>query len=120
MTAVGIGPKALAQESEAASGSAGPRDQLATILYCGLGGAALGVSTLSFYGRPQDNLNNIAIGFAVGIISGATYVTYESTMRTQSSYEMRAPKPEIESELEAARPRFARGLAIPLMTHWTF
>jgi hypothetical protein len=43
----------------------GPRRQLATILFAGLGGAVLGLSTLSFYGRPQDKLENIAIGLAI-------------------------------------------------------
>lgn len=56
----------------------GPRRQLATILFAGLGGAILGLSTLSFYGRPQDNLGNIGIGFAVGVVAGTVYVTYRS------------------------------------------
>jgi hypothetical protein len=56
----------------------GPRRQLATILFAGLGGAILGLSTLSFYGRPQDNLGNIGLGFAVGVIGGTIYVTYKS------------------------------------------
>jgi hypothetical protein len=64
------------QKTRSAMG--GPRRQLATILFTGLGGAILGLSTLSFYGRPQDKLNNIAVGFAVGIIAGTTYVTYRA------------------------------------------
>jgi hypothetical protein len=56
----------------------GPRRQLATIIFAGIGGAILGLSTLSFYGRPQDQLSNIAIGFAVGVISGTIYVTFKS------------------------------------------
>ncbi|MCC6276932.1 MAG: hypothetical protein IT289_03330 [Oligoflexia bacterium] len=56
----------------------GPRRQLATIVFSGLGGAILGLSTLSFYGRPQEYLGNIAIGFAVGVIGGTTYVTFRS------------------------------------------
>lgn len=56
----------------------GPRRQLATILFAGLGGAIVGLSTLSFYGRPQDYLGNIGLGFAVGVIAGTIYVTYKS------------------------------------------
>jgi hypothetical protein len=56
----------------------GPRRQLATILFAGLGGAILGLSTLSFYGRPQDYLGNIGLGFAAGVIVGTIYVTYKS------------------------------------------
>lgn len=56
----------------------GPRRQLATIVFAGLGGAILGLSTLSFYGRPQEHLGNIAIGFAVGVIGGTAFVTFRS------------------------------------------
>ena len=62
--------------------SSGPRRQLATIVFAGLGGAILGLSTLSFYGRPQDQLSNIAIGFAVGVIAGTCYVTFRSATTT--------------------------------------
>jgi hypothetical protein len=64
----------------------GPRRQLATIVFAGLGGAILGLSTLSFYGRPQEQLSNIAIGFAVGVITGTIYVTFRSAT-TREYYE---------------------------------
>jgi hypothetical protein len=64
----------------------GPRRQLATIVFAGLGGAILGLSTLSFYGRPQEHLGNIAIGFAVGIIAGTAYVTF-ATATTRDYYD---------------------------------
>lgn len=64
----------------------GPRKQLATILYAGLGGAVLGLSTLSFYGRPQDKLSNIAIGFAVGIMAGTAIVTYGAATNPDEFY----------------------------------
>lgn len=65
---------------------AGPRRQLATIIFTGLGGAVLGLSTLSFYGRPQDKLSNIAIGGAFGIIAGTVYVTYNAATNPQEFY----------------------------------
>lgn len=71
--------------------SSGPRRQLATIVFAGLGGAILGLSTLSFYGRPQDNLSNIAIGFAVGVIAGTTYVTIRSAT-TRDYYDEKPPQ----------------------------
>jgi hypothetical protein len=64
----------------------GPRKQLATIIFAGLGGAVLGLSTLSFYGRPQDNLSNIAIGFAVGVITGTAIVTYRAATNPAEFY----------------------------------
>jgi len=64
----------------------GPRRQLATIIYSGLGGAVLGLSTLSFYGRPQDKLSNIAVGFAVGVITGTIAVTYNAATNPDEFY----------------------------------
>ena len=58
--------------------TSGPKKQLATIIFSGLAGAILGLSTLSFYGRPQDKLPNIAVGAAIGIIAGTVYTTYKA------------------------------------------
>ena len=67
--------------NEYAPKSSGPREQLAITIFAGLGGAVLGLSTLSFYDRPQDHLVNIAIGFAVGVIGGTIYSTYQMAIR---------------------------------------
>jgi hypothetical protein len=64
----------------------GPRKHLATIIFAGLGGAVLGLSTLSFYGRPQDNLSNIAVGFAFGVITGTALVTYKAASSPEEFY----------------------------------
>ncbi len=82
--------------------SGGPRRQLATILFAGLGGAVLGLSTLSFYGRPQEKLANIAIGFAGGVILGTTYVTYRAATNPSEFY---GTRPMIEDEIERSRSR---------------
>ncbi len=86
-----LSPHAWAQDvgeesSREKATNAGPRKQLATIVFAGLGGAVLGLSTLSFYGRPQDRLVNIAVGFAVGIISGTCYVTYKAAAHPEEFY----------------------------------
>jgi hypothetical protein len=78
----------------------GPRKQLATILYAGLGGAVLGLSTLSFYGRPQDKLSNIAIGFAVGIMAGTAIVTYGAATNPDEFYGTPSSQGRIEPRLE--------------------
>jgi hypothetical protein len=44
------------------------------------------LSTLSFYGRPQDRLSNIAVGFAVGVIGGAMYTTYKAAAEPKDFY----------------------------------
>ena len=80
-------PSAASGETAATSTAGkGPRRHLATIVFAGLGGAVLGLSTLSFYGRPQDYLANIAIGFGVGIITGTIYVTYKALSEPDRFY----------------------------------
>lgn len=96
--------------------SSGPRKQLATILFMGLGGAVLGLSTLSFYGRPQDRLSNIAIGFAFGVIAGTSYVTYKAATNPQEIYGL---------NLHDSAGRGAGSLAFtkepaPFKAGWTF
>jgi hypothetical protein len=87
---VATAPTANAQSPTApeqrARPSGGPRRQLATILFAGLGGAVLGLSTLSFYGRPQEKLQNIAVGFAFGVIGGTAYVTYKAATGPSEFY----------------------------------
>ena len=53
-----------------------------------LAGAVLGLSTLSFYGRPQDHLSNIAVGFAVGIITGTVITTYQAIHAPYEQYQV--------------------------------
>lgn len=67
----------------------GPRKHLATIVFAGLAGAILGLSTLSFYGRPQDKLGNIAGGFAVGIFIGTIFTTYKAATEPKEFYSTR-------------------------------
>jgi hypothetical protein len=75
----------------------GPRRQLATIIFAGIGGAILGLSTLSFYGRPQDELKNIAYGLAFGVFAGTAYVTYKAASNPQELYGVR---PQNEYDLD--------------------
>ncbi len=101
---VSLTSAAFAQQQEAQTKkSGGPRRQLATIVFAGLGGAILGLSTLSFYGRPQEQLVNIAVGFAVGIIAGTTYVTFKSaTTKEYYDEEERDKRGEVEKPRKVA------------------
>lgn len=74
---VGIGSIGHAQNQSRAQGPS-VRSQVAKILLSSLGGAVLGISTLSFYDRPQDHLSNVAVGGTVGALLGSIYVTKES------------------------------------------
>lgn len=108
-------PEASGEERATASG---PRKQLATIIFAGLGGAILGLSTLSFYGRPQDKLSNIAIGFAVGVIAGTGYVTYTAATRPREFY---GDRPWTEQEqLSLGSVNVAPNQGVPLKVGWNF
>lgn len=94
---VAIAPmEAVAQAKTAAPQGAalGPRRQLATIIFAGLAGGVLGLSTLSFYGRPQDKLSNIPLGAAIGIITGVTYTTFKAATQPKDFYS-RSEGPEL-------------------------
>ena len=79
------------------------RKRLAGIVFSGLGGAVLGLSTLSFYGRPQDNLQNIAIGFGLGVIGGAIFTTYKAVRKPYEDYERRQDYLGTQKEKELSR-----------------
>jgi hypothetical protein len=78
-------------DKAAQTSAQGPRRHLTTIVMAGLAGAILGLSTLSFYGRPQDRLSNIATGFAIGIVIGACYTTYKAAAEPKEFYSLREP-----------------------------
>jgi hypothetical protein len=61
-------------QSSTTSGLTGFRRGLATVMFAGLGGAVLGLSTLSFYGEPQEHIGNIWTGLALGVLGGSAYV----------------------------------------------
>ncbi|HVJ64383.1 MAG TPA: hypothetical protein VM901_03925 [Bdellovibrionota bacterium] len=69
---------AFAQAKGGSSGSASPydtRNTVGIILLSGLVGGVLGLSTLSFYERPQDHVRNITLGAGIGVIASALFMT---------------------------------------------
>jgi hypothetical protein len=48
----------------------------------------LGLSTLSFYGEPEEHTNNISVGALLGFVGGVGYVVYDSSRPApKSSFE---------------------------------
>jgi hypothetical protein len=47
----------------------------------GLGGAILGLSTLSFYETPSRHISNLWTGASIGIIAGVIFVAYNSAQK---------------------------------------
>ena len=56
----------------------------ATILFSSIGGGVLGLSTLSFYGKPQEHTDNITTGVLIGFIAGLSYVLYDNYGQNQT------------------------------------
>lgn len=101
----------------------GPRRQISTIVYMGLAGAVLGLSTLSFYGRPQDHLTNIPIGFGVGVIIGTVYMTYQAATDPDEFYREARYEPDFkykQYENEMASDLFFQPEQPDFVYTWTF
>ena len=100
-----ISPYVHAETNPGSTNSAeisGTRKQIATIIFAGLAGAILGLSTLSFYGRPQDKLSNIAVGFAIGVIGGTAYTTYQAASAPYDQYQVLRTNFDDEASLRIA------------------
>ena len=67
----------------------GVRRSITTIMFAGLAGAVLGLSTLSFYGEPQDHVGNIWTGLAVGALAGTGYVLAKTTSQNTAFEELK-------------------------------
>lgn len=52
-----------------------------------IGGAVLGLSTLSFVEEPGDHLKNILVGSAIGIIVGVGLVAYMAATKSKGMYD---------------------------------
>lgn len=59
---------------------------LLVVVGAGLGGAVLGLSTLSFYDTPSKHLTNIWTGAAIGIIAGVIFVAVSHAQKAQNDF----------------------------------
>lgn len=55
------------------------RRGIATVMFASLAGAVLGLSTLSFYGEPQEHISNIWLGMGIGAIAGGILVINQNS-----------------------------------------
>ena len=58
---------------------------LMIVVGAGVGGAILGLSTLSFAEKPRKNLRNIMYGGAIGIVAGVVIVAYNYATEAQQT-----------------------------------
>lgn len=66
---------------------------LLIIVGSALAGAVLGLSTLSFSGRPREDLNHIVTGTAVGIVIGVGVAGWRRATSGQELYKSYALRP---------------------------
>jgi len=57
------------------------------VFSCGLGGAILGLSTLSFVDEPKDHTKNILVGASLGIIAGVILAAYGAAGKSHKMFE---------------------------------
>lgn len=76
-------PHLYAQEQQNSYSDSGRNFKrgVAAVMFSTIGGAVLGLSTLSFYDKPQEHTNNITVGALVGLVAGVGYVVYDSSRR---------------------------------------
>lgn len=56
------------------------------VLGAGIGGAVLGLSTLSFVDKPAEHLKNVVVGGALGIITGVAIVSISQASKSRNLY----------------------------------
>ena len=81
----------VASAQQTSTTTTGVRRGVAVVMFAGLAGAVLGLSTLSFYGEPQEHINNIWTGLAVGVVVGGAYVFSQASKSNTTSTEIQWP-----------------------------
>ncbi len=59
---------------------------LNVVMGTGLGGAVLGLSTLSFVEKPSEHLKNVILGASLGIIIGVGIVAFSQANKSKDRY----------------------------------
>lgn len=86
-------PVSAQNQNETSEGFRSWKRGTAIVLFSGVGGGVLGISTLSFYGEPQEHTSNITIGALAGALAGLGFVLFQNsekapaqtwTLRTQN------------------------------------
>jgi hypothetical protein len=98
------------QENMSVSLADQTKSDLMFITAAGVGGAVLGLSTLSFASEPSKKTDNILTGAAVGIILGVIYVAYRQAFGPTTSYsavELEDLQKQMPFVVEQDKDRFA-------------
>jgi hypothetical protein len=85
-------PRTWAQDNASEDIVKETQSDLMIVGAAGVGGAVLGLSTLSFYDKPSSHVANIWMGAAIGIIGGVVLVAVSHAQKSQDSLESYSPK----------------------------
>ncbi len=111
----------MAQEAEAEGGDdllKSTQNDILVVAGAGVGGAILGLSTLSFVDKPSEHLSNIWTGAAIGVIVGVVFVAYNSAQK--GSEELQSSNPQFEtSDRVAWHSRNSQNLSFPTVQFGT-
>ncbi len=97
----------------------GIRRGVATIIFSSIGGAVLGLSTLPFYGQPEEHTQNISNGALLGLVAGGAYLIYQAESDQQQSN--RQPNLTIPQVYPHKLSKQILDYSAPIaMFHWEF
>lgn len=73
------------------------QDDIILVGAAGVGGAVLGLSTLSFYDQPSEHVANIWTGAAIGVIAGVIWVAYSSASNNSEHLTSQISSPDFKT-----------------------
>ncbi len=82
---------AMAQENSEDDVLKNTQNDIFLVAGAGLGGAILGLSTLSFYDKASEHIANVWTGAAIGIIAGVIFVAYSSAQKGSDELQSAVP-----------------------------
>ncbi len=104
------------QQSSTTSPEKNLRRGVAAVMFATIGGAVLGLSTLSFYGKPQEHTGNITLGALAGLVAGISYVSYDASRKPVTSGTYDFSQTEMQS-LKLKRTLVAENQSVPVVQY---
>lgn len=76
----------------------------------------MGLSTLSFYGKPQEHTDNITTGVLIGFLAGVSYVMYDNYQQRSGLKELKPLPNYALVNTSSSPPKRGPELSWPLFT----
>lgn len=98
------------------------KGDMMVIAAAGVGGAVLGLSTLSFVNEPGTHFGNVLTGAAVGLIAGVLYVAYRQAYGPAGIFAYNQPSaisPDWSNDTFVSNSKTST-ISSPLAFQWTW